>query len=45
MDELKNRVIIVQDFDMLAADIIMDFCAFCRSYDVVETVKILQEKE
>lgn len=52
MNELKSRVNIVQDFDMLTANIIMDFCAFCRSYDVVETtisvpktVKILQEKK
>ena len=51
MNDLKNRVMIIQDFDMLVSDIVMDFCKFCRSYDVVETVisvpktiKILQEK-
>jgi hypothetical protein len=52
MDDLKSRVNIVQNFDQLTADIIMDFCMFCRSYDVIETVisvpktvKILQEKK
>jgi len=51
MDELKNRVDIVHDFDMLVADIVMNFGAFCRSYDVVDeivmvpkTIRILQDK-
>lgn len=51
MDDLKNRVNIIQDFDMLTADIVMDFGAFCRSFDVAnktifvpKTIKVLQEK-
>lgn len=51
IDDLQDRVDIVHDFDMLVRDIVMDFGAFCRSYDVVnqvisvpKTIKCLREK-
>jgi len=51
MDDLKSHVEIVQNFDRLVSDIIMDFGAFCRTYKVVDEeilvpkiVKVLREK-
>lgn len=51
IDQLIDRVDLICDFDRLVADIVMEFAAFCRTYDVVDetimiskTVRVLREK-
>lgn len=51
VESLIDRVNLVQDFDMLVSDIVMEFGAFCQNYDVVDetimvpkTIQVLQEK-
>ena len=44
MDDLHARVEIVRDFDRLVADVVMDFGAFCRSFDIgTKTIDVPQE--
>ncbi len=52
MDELRTRVDLVRDFDMLASNIVMEFVSFCRTYDITDetimvpkTVQVLREKQ
>ena len=51
IESLRDRVLLVQDFDMLVSDIVMEFGAFCQNYDVVDktimvpkTIRVLQDK-
>lgn len=50
-EDLQTRVGLVCEFDRFVADLIIEFAAFCRTYDVIDstimvpkTVQILQEK-
>lgn len=50
MDEIKARVNIIRDFDMLVSDIVIKFASFCRTYSVVDeivmvpkTIQVLKE--
>lgn len=52
MDEIKARVNIIRDFDMLASDIVIEFASFCRTYSVVDetimvptTIQVLKERQ
>ncbi|RLC88981.1 MAG: hypothetical protein DRJ03_00025 [Chloroflexi bacterium] len=44
MDQLRAKVDLVCDFDMLAADITIDFADFCRTYNVVEETVMVPKK-
>lgn len=51
MNELNMRVDLICDFDMLVSDIVINFAAFCRTYDIIEQtimvpkkIQVLQEK-
>lgn len=44
IDELRARVDLVCDFDMLATDIVIDFVSFCRTYNVVEEIIMVPKK-
>lgn len=51
-EDLLARVNMISDFDRLVSDIVIDFAAFCRTYDVVDkkimvpkTVQVLKEKQ
>lgn len=51
MDQLRGKVDLVCDFDMLASDIAIVFASFCRTYNIIEEtimvpkkVQVLREK-
>jgi hypothetical protein len=44
MDELRMRVGLICDFDMLASDIAMDFTVFCRTYYIAEETVMVPKK-
>lgn len=44
LEQLRAKVDLVCDFDMLATDIAIDFVSFCRTYDVVEETIMVPKK-
>lgn len=44
MDQLKAKVYLICDFDVLTADIAIDFVAFCRTYEIVEKTIMVPKK-
>jgi len=44
IDQLRAKVDLVCDFDMLAADLVIEFADFCRTYNVVEETIMVHKK-
>lgn len=44
IDQLRSRVDLVCDFDILATDIAIDFVSFCRTYNIIEQTIMIPKK-